>query len=61
MAFIIPRARLVRSVRPHIPARPTRPIRSTWAWALPLLLMLVALMVPVVASLSLRAWLFMPD
>lgn len=54
------RSRPARLLRPHMAARANAPARPAWGWALPLILMIIALMVPVLAGLSLRAVLFMP-
>jgi hypothetical protein len=61
MAFFTHHTGLAKPVRPYVRTRSATPVRPTWGWALPLILMIVALMVPVVASLSLRALLFLPS
>ncbi|MCA0318650.1 MAG: hypothetical protein LCH88_11350 [Proteobacteria bacterium] len=60
MPYVPVRSSPAKCLRPHIAARANSPVRPAWGWALPLVLMVVALMVPVVAGLSLRAALFVP-
>jgi hypothetical protein len=60
MTYAPVRSSPAKCIRPHIAARTSSPDRPAWGWALPLILMIVALMVPVVAGLSLRAALFVP-
>jgi hypothetical protein len=60
MSYVSVRSSPARCIRPHIAATTNSPARPAWGWALPLVLMIVALMVPVVAGLSLRAALFLP-